>query len=214
MDLSLTSLADMLLQQKRERPGAFTQRLWDESLRSMLSRYEIDGRPVDIVTCNEFLDKRNSGCQLAVRAICEQAIEPDRLPPSLEMYQSNSHVALDALVAAERLYRAGRFQDAIVHLRNAMRSGYRFPAVANNLACLILETSDDEHELHEALRFSCWAVQQEPRVATYLETLGRIHLRLGHCEESLFWLRFARRLNPECRVDAWIQLALGVMGKT
>jgi hypothetical protein len=50
-------LAEVVMQEKRERPDAFTQRLWDESVRTMLSKYEFDGGPVDIVTCNEFLDK-------------------------------------------------------------------------------------------------------------------------------------------------------------
>lgn len=111
--------------------------------------------------------------------------------------------ARDLLRAGQVELLTGNLDAAEALLRRALRAAPDQPETLNNLAYVLLRRGEP---LDEAATLAERAVQLDPRVAAYHDTLARVRVARGHAEEARAAFEKAISLDSSC-LDAWIGLA-------
>jgi Flp pilus assembly protein TadD len=92
-------------------------------------------------------------------------------------------------------YKRGESDEARVHWERAQQLDPRSPAIANNLACVLLDAS--EPDLPRALDLANMALAGSPNDANFRDTRGRIFARMGKWREALPDLEAALSGTPD-----------------
>jgi Flp pilus assembly protein TadD len=90
---------------------------------------------------------------------------------------------------------SGRVDEAIGEYETVLKQSPRNLLAANNLASLLVDRKGDRQSLERALTLSRDFERQAPN-PYFLDTLGWVHLKLGHPDEAVRVMRMAVEKAP------------------
>jgi tetratricopeptide (TPR) repeat protein len=122
--------------------------------------------------------------QLMLKAAKMQGPDYEKVRASLHglLAQGAAPAAVHFVLGADALQR-GQTKEARVHLEQAFQLAPQLPAVANNLAWLLLH--DAQPDLPRALVLANVALQNAPLEPAYRDTRGRVLAKMGRWQEAL-----------------------------
>ena len=120
----------------------------------------------------------------------------DLLAKGIAKSQINLLLGIDA---AQR----GSYEEAQAHLDTALKLNPNMPNIANNLAWVMAQREEADHEL--ALKLAQMAVDSNPNQVRYLDTRGQCYMRLGKYKLALADLQATL---PELENDYSTNMAL------
>ena len=113
-----------------------------------------------------------------------------------EGLQSNPDSGELRMLLATTLTETGEIDEAITQYETILTKNPNVTLAANNLAALLIDRKGDSKSLERALTLSRDFERQAPN-PFYLDTLGWVHLKLGHQDEALRVMQLAIAKAPE-----------------
>lgn len=132
-----------------------------------------------------------------------EAVEAARKLVEMTPAQAPTLLAQSLVLLSSAQERAGDFKGAEASLRRILENDPNNPNALNNLGYFLTERGE---RLPEALDMIRRAVRAAPTNASYLDSLGWVHFKLGQMDEAERYLSDAARRNPR---SATIQEHLG-----
>lgn len=100
------------------------------------------------------------------------------------------------MLLATSLTDSGEIDQAVQEYETILKASPRAVLAANNLATLLVDRKGDQRSLERALALSRDFERQAPN-PYFLDTLGWVHLKLGHREEAIRVMQLAVDKAPE-----------------